>query len=74
MTSAQQKPAVGNPWRRGQKAASSTYAVYHNRKIVATGSLSQCWLWLHNALPSHVTLKEVADMGYYIAPYRKGRR
>lgn len=47
------------------------YAVYKQNRIIASGSLQQCWLYLFNSEESELTVAELAASGTYIAPYNQ---
>lgn len=48
------------------------YQVVHNGRIIASGNLRQCWMYLANVYAENTTLAEMSDYGISIEPARKG--
>ena len=47
------------------------YAVYKQGRVVASGSLNQCWMFLYNTEDANLPALEIAEKGIYIAPFKK---
>ena len=48
------------------------YQVKHQGRIVATGNMKQCLLYLFNAFPQNTTMREIEQDGICIEPVEKG--
>ena len=47
------------------------YTVTQKGRIVASGSLEQCWLWVFNSFDGKITVSELTKRGVYISPANK---
>lgn len=48
------------------------YQVVQNGRILASGNLRQCWMYLINAYGESMAIAEIADLGISIEPAGKG--
>lgn len=54
------------------KTNNTQYQVVENGKVVATGNLRQCWLYLLNTHAADTSANALAERGVYIEPVKGG--